>query len=195
MSSQPPAGYPGYQASQGYPPQQPSRPPPKKTSTGLLLVAIVGGVVVFGLGPCSVMAIYGVRKYLANAKTAEARNVVGQLARLSLSAYERDGRLCPSASRPVPADVSQVRGVKYRPASGEWEADASKRAGFACLGFMMDTPQYFQYVYTSDGQSFAAEAHGDLNGDGQTSTFRIVGKVVDGSLMIAPNLEEISPEE
>ena len=195
MSSQPPAGYPGYQQSQGYPPQQPSRPPPKKTSSGLVILAIVLGLFIFGIGPCSVFAIYGVRKYIANAKTAEARNVLAQLGRLSLEAFERDGRVCPSASRSVPVDASKVRGVKYQPASGEWEADAERRAGFACLGFLMTTPQYFQYSYQATGDGFVAEAHGDLDGDGELSTYRLVGKVVDGRLRVAPSIEIIGDGE
>jgi type IV pilus assembly protein PilA len=38
-------------------------------------------IVVAIVGILSVLAIYGVRKYVANAKTAEARNSLGQIAK------------------------------------------------------------------------------------------------------------------
>jgi type IV pilus assembly protein PilA len=178
------------------PPLQPAPSKPFPTWV-IVMLCVLGAVVVFG-GVLAVLAIYGVRKYIANAKTAEARNAVGQIARDAASAYERDHRLCPSASSPVPSSVSMVRGMKYQSAPEEWQVDRARSAGFACLGFSMDMPQYFQYSYTvskTNPDEFMAVAHGDLNGDGTVSTFRVRGVVKDGVLEIAPNIEETSPEE
>src|SRR3984957_4597946 len=47
-------------------------------------------IVVAIVGILSVLAIYGVRKYIANAKTAEARNSLGQIAKDAAAAVERE---------------------------------------------------------------------------------------------------------
>jgi len=176
----------------------PSPPASKPFPTWLIVVlCVVGFFVVFG-GIFAALAIHGVRRYLANAKQAEARNSLGQIARDAATAYARDGALCASASSPVPRSMSALKGMKYQSAAGEWQVDRARNAGFACLGFSMDTPQYYQYSYTVPAghpDEFDAVAHGDLNGDGQASTFRIRGRVINGVLEVAPNVEETSPEE
>ena len=176
-----------------YPPV-PSKPFPTWI---IVVLCTVGALVVFG-GVFAALAIHGVRKYLVNAKTAEARATLGEIARDAAAAYERDGKLCPSASAPVPSSIASVRGMKYQSAPGEWQVDGTRNAGFACLRFSMDVPQYFQYSYTvskTNPDAFEAVAHGDLNGDGVESTFRVRGVVQGGALKIAPNMEETSPEE
>src|ERR1700683_4815915 len=108
---QPPYGQPP-----GYPPGQPYYPPPKKSMPGWLIaiLAILGFIFVFG-GVFAVLGIYGVRKYIANAKTAEARNSLGAIGKDAAMAFEREPasgaalhRLCPSASRSVPDSVVKV---------------------------------------------------------------------------------------
>jgi len=47
----------------------------------VILVAIPALIAVVGI--LAVLAIFGVRKYIVNAKSAEARNAVGMLARLA----------------------------------------------------------------------------------------------------------------
>jgi type IV pilus assembly protein PilA len=173
-------------------------------------------IVVVIIGILSVLAAYGVRKYIANAKTAEARNALGRMGGSAIIAYERESMsgavlpqqtstpitrsLCQSASQSVPAGKASIAGAKYQSAPGEWNVDPSS-SGFACLHFTMDTPQYYMYNYTAagstnPGDSFAAIANGDLNGDGILSTFQLLGKI-NGSyaLNVAPNITETSPEE
>ena len=215
MQSQPPPGYSpsghppphqpwSRQPPPGYPPPQ---PPKNGTPTWVIVLVVLGLGLFFFFGPMAVLAIAGVRKYIANAKTAEARNGVGQLAKDSVAAFEGQGterRLCPSASKPVPSNAEYIRGRKYQSTLSEWRADANRRAGFACLRFEMVTPQYYQYDYhagpgVSGGaeEGFVAEAHGDLDGDGEVSTFSLIGRVdqATGTLRVVPTLLETSPEE
>lgn len=174
----------------------PQPAPSKRWPTWLIVVISVGGALFLVIPVLLVLAVYGTRKYIANAKTAEARNVLGQLAKSAASAYERDHALCASASSPVPARLSLVRGSKYQSSPADWEADRAAHAGFACLEFSMDMPQYYQYSYTASrtGQ-FEATAHGDLNGDGNVSTFVVRGQVSGGALTIDPQIEETNPAE
>jgi hypothetical protein len=65
----------------------------------------------------------------------------------------------------------------------------------------LDQSQSYHYNYTvkgsaASGDSFTATANGDLNGDGVASTFSITGSINSSfALNIAPNMQEISPEE
>jgi type IV pilus assembly protein PilA len=160
------------------------------------------------------LGLYAVRRYLAQAKTAEARNSLGAISQGAVAAYEKESTagsiltggsssgymrsLCASASTTVPADPSAIRGKKYQSSPAEWNVDASQPPvkGFACLRFGMEQPQYFMYGYTitgtggADGDSFTGVANGDLNGDGVLSTFSITGRIQSGALNVAPHFEE-----
>jgi type IV pilus assembly protein PilA len=175
-------------------------------------------IVVAIVGILAVLAVYGVRKYTANAKTAEARASLGSIAKDEAVAYERDSmaatvlaattsatlsrRLCLSASATVPASAASVQGRKYQSMAQDWNTDAPTNAGFACLKFTMDAPQYYVYSYSitgsgsAVGNSFVAAAQGDLNGDGVLSLFQITGSIASTYVLdIAPNMLEVRPDE
>jgi type IV pilus assembly protein PilA len=168
------------------------------------------------VGVLAALAVYGVRKYLLNAKTAEARNSIGQMAKDAKAAFERESmdstilnpsasaglsnNLCTSASNPVPKNMSSVKGAKYQSAVADWSEDqATQGKGFACLRFSMSDPQYYRYTYTGTAGAagtFTVLAEGDLNGDGATfSAFSMDGKVDNGVVLVSPNIKEVNPEE
>lgn len=169
-------------------------------STVLIVVIVLVVLIVPVIGVLATLSIYGTRKYIATAKTAEARNTLGMIAKDAVVAYERevaDGkrRVCPSASAPVPADRTMVSGKKYMSSTAEWQADSAADAGFACLRFEMSMPQYFQYQYEATPTGFVARARGDLNGDGVFSTFEINGRIVGDRLVVSPAILETNPFE
>lgn len=174
--------------------------------TGLIIVIVLAVLIVPIIGILAVLSIYGTRKYISNAKAAEAKNSLSQIGQDAISAYERedmlapaDGtvkrRICPSASARVPADRTAVSGKKYQSTTSEWEVDRGANVGFSCLKFEMSSPQYFQYEYNATPTGFTARAFGDLNGNGIFSTFELKGELVGNRLVTSPTILEIDPQE
>jgi type IV pilus assembly protein PilA len=182
----------------------------KRLKEGFTLVELM--IVVAIVGVLAVLAVYGVRKYIANAKTAEAKNSLGQIGKDAVTAYEGEKMsssvlttgtatgvlrdVCLSAVAKIPTVPPSA--AKYQSSKADWSpaADVSANAGFPCLRYEMTAPQYYSYGYSAaTGATFNATAEGNLNGDAQTSLFSQGGAVKEGRLLVAPSILEVSPEE
>jgi type IV pilus assembly protein PilA len=171
-------------------------------------------IVVAIVGVLAALAIYGVSMYLAVAKTSEARHTLGMVRRAIIRAFgveQPTGALladgasgqatpkvtCLSAASKIPANISQVKGVKYQPslANGQDWTAGTNTAGWKCIGFTLSEPHFYQYGYASASPTeFEATAEGDLDGDGISSLFRVQGQASGEQLRTSDQIEAVSNE-
>ncbi len=179
-----------------------------KETRGFTLVELM--IVVAIIGVLAALAIYGVRRYLAASKTAEAKQNIGAIMTAALHAYDSETSYsenaaegsesqattrggCDSAT-PVPATVP--KGKKYQPRGQDGVDFQSGNAlqGWKCLAFSLNQPIYYQYHYSFEQTVVAPNsptkcsmqcvgllgAIGDLDGDGNVSRFQAIGFVTKG---------------
>ena len=72
----------------GAPPVGPNRGAGGGFPTWAIILIVVVLLLVVGGGILATLSIYGVRKYIANAKTAEARNSLGQMGKDAATSFE-----------------------------------------------------------------------------------------------------------
>jgi hypothetical protein len=125
----------------------------------LVIVGFLGLVALIGIP----LAIFGVRKYIIQAKRAEGRNAIAVLAQgIARCPSAQGGRFAlPPTSRPVPPQLASVSGMKYQSAPADWQDEA-----YVCSGFRLADPQFFQYqwVRTSPTRG-TVRATADLDGN------------------------------
>ncbi len=134
--------------------------------------------------------------------TAIARSVVMSFEREPMPG--KPPHMCKSAASSVPASKDSIAGKLYEPGQDDFMA-GDEDTGFRCLRFSVveSTPLMFDYKAAGDGasegSSFRAIAHADLDGDGKLSTFSIEGSIVkEGAgltVKFDPQVKEEDPRE
>jgi len=124
--------------------------------------------------------------------------------------------LC-SASVSVPSSMNSVKKRKYQPnpGSGSDYQTGDSFTGWRCLKFSISSPQYYQYQYKVGGppvnvtlphggvppgldraNTWSAAAQGDLDGDGASSWFILMGYLdKDKQVVQATAIDVQDPEE
>ncbi|MBT8493753.1 MAG: prepilin-type N-terminal cleavage/methylation domain-containing protein [Deltaproteobacteria bacterium] len=113
--------------------------------------------------------------YLKKAKSAEATSLLQKLYAGS-RIYYLENRQFPEAAAITPAlgTCCISGGDKCAPLASQW-TDAT----WVALQFSVDDPHYYVYQYTTDDvrTNFYVRAFGDLDCDGEFSTFQMMGEI------------------
>jgi prepilin-type N-terminal cleavage/methylation domain-containing protein len=149
---------------------------------GFTLIELM--IVVAIMGILAAVAIPSMLRFVRRAKTSEAVDKIAYLYRMS-SAYatgDRYGQGVSGATATPQFPVSQSltpmpvpAGTKVVDPPGMWDSSPT----WLALTFAIADPHYYSYEYVSMGTGagalFTARAQGDLDGDGNLSTFERVG--------------------
>jgi type IV pilus assembly protein PilA len=150
---------------------------------GFTLVELMIAIAIIGV--LAALAIYGVRRYLAAAKTSEAKTTVGAIARKAAARFEEDvtasdmvvegqgssktARVLCKTAVPVPDVIAKVQGVKYQASSApgkDW-GTGDQTTGWECLSFSVSQPVYYQYhYYQSSGYLSVSKGGPDPGAEG-----------------------------
>lgn len=129
----------------------------------------------------SVLAV-SVPSFVKNLHASRLAEPMDGLAAIAKSATEHAAvndvaRAYPASAPLTPREVPAGKSVEDPPEL--WDHPTWK-----ALGFRIEHAHYFSFAFeSSNGEtrsSFLASAHGDLDGDGVTSTFEVRGQVAKG---------------
>ena len=149
------------------------------------------------LGALAQSSVDALRKYMADARTSEARGTVRVIASDYAVLWEQDDAKARAKRKlfslpPVPKTVP--RGSKYASQASDWKP-------WERIRFSMDEPQYYQYEVKAapDGESATVIARGDLERrrqDVHVSAWGCGSTAAGGSrLTIVPSIEETDLQE
>lgn len=152
-------------------------------------LSLVEAAVAFALGGSVLAAV--VPAFVRDLQASRLAEPVDGLKRIGASAVafaEAAGGATPAFPPSAPLTPAEVpRGVRAEDPRGAWD-----HPSWRAIGFGFDHPHAFSFAFdsaTAPGESrFRASAHGDLDGDGVTSTFEIEGKADAAGVVLLPGM-------
>jgi hypothetical protein len=132
------------------------------------------------IGIMSAVAIPAFMDYMKRSKKTEAALQLNKLGKNAKRVY-METSMFPTGSTPV-TPAAPCCGQPNNHCAAVPQRYASDPV-WAALDFEIDEPTLFQYVYrgSADGQSFVAQAIGDLDCDGTFITYELNGRALNGN--------------
>jgi hypothetical protein len=133
---------------------------------------------------CTELFRRSIKLYLAAALEVEAKVTLSRLVKGMVAAYQSKRALCPSAERPVPADLARLRTAPYESTAADWEAPS-----WTCMGFSMEgQSQRFQYDMRVDqnGKMFRVIARGFPFRNGAAVEIAQQGTITEKGIEVSP---------
>jgi prepilin-type N-terminal cleavage/methylation domain-containing protein len=151
---------------------------------GFTLVELM--IVVVILGILAAVAIPAFTRYVKRSKTAEAAGNLSKLAHAQQTYFHAVSERgltgfanCGSTYTPAGAPGA----AKYPVNLAQWQSNA----GFAALGFSLDSPHYYRYTCGSAGPTiFGVYSQADFDGDGVLQEMRRDAAATDGEIAVGP---------
>jgi len=142
-------------------------------------VALVGSVLA--------VAVPAFVRNMSSSRLVEATNGLKRIGEHAISGAS--GKTCANAF-PAPAPLTPETVPRGKPAVDP-DPDPWQHPTWRALDFRASPPgvaHSFSFQFDRNGDAFVAQAHGDLDGDGTTSTFEIRGKCERDVASIAPGM-------
>ena len=134
------------------------------------------------VGMLAAVAIPAFMDYMKHSKQTEVGFQLGRIEKLAKAYYVANGTY-PVGEATLTPPGSCCDSPTHK-CTGDWSQPTWK-----LLGFAIEQPSLFQYSYRSDGQTFTANAVGDLDCDGTPVIYVAHGTIVDGG----PSVTIVTP--
>ncbi len=137
----------------------------------------------------SLLAVF-IPSFIKNLTASRLSEAVHGVRDISVGAVGYVGGKMPPECFPPPAPLTPAevpRGDRVVDPPGTWD-----HMTWAALGFSVDHAHYFSFAFDSSlgpaRSTFVARAHGDLDGDGERSTFEMQGECDAQGARVLPGL-------
>lgn len=127
-------------------------------------------------------AIFVLARYKKNPRkfSSEASLELRKMTRAAKTYYQVNGHYLVGKTGPTPAQPCCGLPDNRCPPTDAWTKDPLWKE----LEFRIDEDTRFHYSYESDGKTFKATAVGDLDCDGTSATWNLVGTVENGTATV-----------
>lgn len=129
------------------------------------------------LGSLAAVAVPAFLRELSSSRLVEPTDGLARIGAGAVAYAEENGRF-PDSVGLTPA--APPRGTKEADPPGTWDAPTWQALGFRPAADGAPHAFAFSFDAPKPAEGFVARAHGDLDGDGLTSTFEIRGRIRPG---------------
>jgi type II secretory pathway pseudopilin PulG len=153
------------------------------------LTAIEAAVGVALVGSVLAVAVPAFVRNLSSSRLTEVTSSLGRLGSAAIA--NASGKACTDAFPPS-APMTPTSIPRGKAEVDAEQPDPWQQPTWRALDFRPTPPgvaHWFSYQFDNQPPaSFLAHAHGDLDGDGTTSTFEVRGACTDGTATLAPGM-------